>query len=178
MWSLSLGATSSSFRVLPLLKWTSMPYFFPMFFIVSLRPSSYGTVMWPLFFVWMFLLFCLVFGCIYLQFHSSWLPSLGIYMLSGPSVCVYVLLPATSYWNRCFLPCVGVCLWCYICCLWHGGCPTADIGLYEWAFCTPWFPDFLSLLGVTRVFQKGHRPISFGGFSCELYFFFYWVYML
>ena len=62
MWSLSLGATSSSFRVLPLLKWTSMPYFFPMFLIVSLRPSSYGTVIWALVFVWMFLLFCLVFG--------------------------------------------------------------------------------------------------------------------
>ena len=28
LWSLSFGATSSSFRVLPLLKWTSMPYFF------------------------------------------------------------------------------------------------------------------------------------------------------
>ena len=62
MWSLSLGATSSFFRVLPLLKCTSMPYFFPMFFIVSLRPSSYGTVMCALVFVWMFLFFCLVLG--------------------------------------------------------------------------------------------------------------------
>ena len=80
MWSLSFGATSSSFRVLPLLKWTSMPYFFPMFFIVSLRPSSYGTVMWPLFFV-----------------LDVLLPSLGIYMLSGPSVCVHLSSTSSNF---------------------------------------------------------------------------------
>ena len=46
--------------------------------------------------------FCCFAWCIYLQLSFFLLPSLGIYMLSGPSVCVCVLLPATCYWNRCF----------------------------------------------------------------------------
>ena len=39
MWSLSFGATSSSFKVLPLLQWTWMPYLLPMFFMFSLKSS-------------------------------------------------------------------------------------------------------------------------------------------
>ena len=74
MWSLSLGATSSSFRVLPLLKWTSMPYFFPMFLDCFTQA----------FFIWnSYMGFCLCldvsvvlpgFWCIYLQLHSSYCP--------------------------------------------------------------------------------------------------------
>ena len=39
VWSLSFGATSSSFKVLPLFKWTWMPYLLQMFFMISLSPS-------------------------------------------------------------------------------------------------------------------------------------------
>ena len=38
MWSLSLGATNSSFKVVPLLKCTFMPYLLHMFLKLSLRP--------------------------------------------------------------------------------------------------------------------------------------------
>ena len=44
MWSLSFGATNSSFNVLPLLKCTWMPNFLPMFLKLSLNPLLYGTV--------------------------------------------------------------------------------------------------------------------------------------
>ena len=47
-WSLSLGATSSSFMFLPLLKWTCMPYFLQVFFTLSLNHSLYDTVICPL----------------------------------------------------------------------------------------------------------------------------------
>ena len=58
MWSLSFGATNSSFNVLPLLKCTWMPNFLPMFLKLSLSPLLYGTVTEVL--LVLLLLFCLL----------------------------------------------------------------------------------------------------------------------
>ena len=95
MWSLSFGATSSSFRVLPLLKWTCMPYFLQMFFIVSLRPSSYGTVMWLLYVVWMFLLFCLVFGASIFNF-ILFIAQFG-YLHAVRAFCIFVCSSSSNF---------------------------------------------------------------------------------
>ena len=97
MWSLCFGATSSSFRVLPLLKWTWMPYFLPMFFILSLKPSLYGTVMWLLYVVLLFLLFCLDFGASIFSF-ILFIAQLG-YLHAVRAFCIFVC----SSFSRCWL---------------------------------------------------------------------------
>ena len=66
-WSLSLGATSSSFMLLPILKWTCMPYFLQVFFTLSLNPSLYDTVICPLL-VLLLSLFLLDLGVLILTF--------------------------------------------------------------------------------------------------------------
>ena len=95
MWSLSFGATSSSFRVLPLLRWACMPYFLPMFFIVSLRPSSYGTVMWLLYVVWMFLLFGLVFGASIFSF-ILFIVQFG-HLCAVRALCIFVCSSSSNF---------------------------------------------------------------------------------
>ena len=64
-WSLSLGATNSSFILLPLLKCTCIPYFLQVFFMPSHKPSLYGTVICPLLML-LLLLFLLDLGVLIL----------------------------------------------------------------------------------------------------------------
>ena len=70
MWSLSFGATNSSFIVLPLLKCTCMPNFFPMFLKLSLSPLLYGTVMEVLLLLLLLLVLLLFLFCFWLFFFS------------------------------------------------------------------------------------------------------------
>ena len=115
IWSLSLGATSSSMMVFPLLKWTSMPYLLHMFLNASLSPSLYGTEMellhvglllWLLFLlclgalILVFILFIAHIG--YLQsdkascicfcscFNNSWLEHMFLALCSNELITLYL----------------------------------------------------------------------------------------
>ena len=71
MWSLSFGATNSSFKVFPLIKCTWMPYFLPMFLEPSLSLLLHGTVMeilLMLLFLLVWVLFLLDFGVLFFNF--------------------------------------------------------------------------------------------------------------
>ena len=92
MWSLSFGATNSSFRVFPLLKCTCMPYLLQMFLKLSLRPLLYGTVMTLLLMVLVLvplLLFFAVLGILFFNFillmaHAGYLQACNTLCM-----CVY-----------------------------------------------------------------------------------------
>ena len=96
MWSLSFGATNSSFRVFPLLKCTCIPY------LLQIRPLLYGTVMKYLLMV-LVLLFLLLFvavpGVLFLT-SSSWWPMQDICKLI--KLCLYVFVPllVDLGWNK------------------------------------------------------------------------------
>ena len=106
MWSLSFGATNSSFNVFPLLKCTWMPYFLPMFLKLSLSPLLYGTVIEVLLvllllFVLLMFLFC--FGVFFLTSSSVW-PMKDTCMLLMLFLHMLTLLLADLHWSRCFFP--------------------------------------------------------------------------
>ena len=98
-------------------------------------------------------------------------------MLTEPYVFVLVLPPVAVGWSKYSWPCVIVSWWCCICWIWHGGCPTADIDWFEWAFCTLWLPGFHHFEVLPKCLKR-HRPISFGGFSCEFDVVIQWVYVM
>ena len=116
MWSLYLGATSSSLMVFPLLQWTSMPYLLHKFLNASLSPSLYGTVMellhvgllpWLLFLlflgalVFVFILFMAHIGYLYsikascICFcscsNNSWLEHMFLGLCSKELITLYLL---------------------------------------------------------------------------------------
>ena len=96
MWSLSFGATNSSFKVFPLIKCTWMPYFLPIFLKLSFSPLLYGTVMeilLVLLLLLLWLLFLLGFGVLFFNLilfmaHEGYLhavKALSMYVNSSSS---------------------------------------------------------------------------------------------
>ena len=158
IWSWSLGATSSSFIVLPLLKWTWMPYLLQMFLKVSLSPSLYGTVT--------------KFLCLGLL--SCWL----LFLFLGLFVLIFILFMAHSgYLQVCNASCISFCSSSSDCLFEQMSlalCNNELITLYlldmawwlshwrYWLVCVGFLYTFVcrlpSLFGVIKVSRKGMDP--------------------
>ena len=138
-WSWSFGATSSSFILLPLLKWTSMPYLLHIFFTLSLRPSSYETVMWPLLMVLLLLLLLFGFGVFIFNF-VLFIAQLG-YLHCNRAFCIRECSTSRSCWleQRFFALCSRELMMLYLFDMawWLSHCTYC---WYEWVFCTLWWP--------------------------------------
>ena len=156
-WSWSFGATSSSFILLPLLQWTSMPYLLHIFFTLSLRPSSYETVMWPLLMILLLLLLLFGFGVFIFNF-VLFIAQLG-YLHCNRTFCIRECSSSRSCWleQRFFALCSRELMMLYL------------FDMAWWlSHCTYWLVwlGFLytvvarlpSLWGVTKVSKKGIDP--------------------
>ena len=116
-----------------------MPCLLHMFFMLSLKPLTYGRTMqglfWPLMFLVCSLLFrsCFV-GALILIF-TPLRAQLGYFQV--PFVNNVLLHPIAAGLNIELLPCdVGCSPHCTLL-QWYGGYPTADINLYWLVFCIP-----------------------------------------
>ena len=101
MWSLSFGATNSSFRVFPLLKCTCMPYVLQIFLKLSFRPLLYGTVIKLLLMVLVLLsllLFLAVLGVLFFNFILL-MAQVGICNLIKLCLCV---VKSFEFWENTF----------------------------------------------------------------------------
>ena len=160
MWSLSFGATNSSFRVFPLLKCTCIPYLVQIFLKLSLRPLLYGTVMKLLLMVLVLvplLLFLAVLGVLFFNFIL--LMAHAGYLQAGKTL--FMCACSSSSWS--WLEQISLAL-----------CSSELITLYlldmAWwlSHCKYWlvWVSFLytvvdrlwSLFGVTKVSRKGMDP--------------------
>ena len=82
--------------------------FLQVFFMPSLNPSLYGTVICPLLML-LLLLFLLDLGVLILAFSPVLWPNLGIYTTLGLFVFVVVLPPSVVDWSKCVWPFVTDC---------------------------------------------------------------------
>ena len=104
MWSLSFGATNSSFMVFLLLKCTWMPYFLSMFLKLSLSPLLYGTVIEVLLVLLLLLILLMFLFCfgVFFSISSSVWPVKDTCMMLMLFLHMLTLLSADLDWSRCF----------------------------------------------------------------------------
>ena len=160
-WSLSLGATSSSFMLLPLLKWTWMPYFLQVFFILSLNPSLYGTVICPLLML-LLLLFLLDLGVLILTF-VLFIAQFG-YLHKTRALCICCCSSSICCWleQMCLALCKRVLMMLYLFAMaWW--LPHCKYWLVWVGFLLHCGSQASITLWCYQSVQEGHRPISSGG---------------
>ena len=152
MWSLSFGATNSSFKVFPLLKYTCMPYFLQMFLKLSLSPLLYGNVielllmLLPLLFL---LLLLDVFGVLFFNFlffmaHEG-------YMLADKTLSICVNSSSSWSWleQMFFALCSNELITLYLLAMawWLSHC---KYWLVWWVFCILRLTNFHHVLLLLR----------------------------
>ena len=142
--------------LLSLLKWTWMPYFLQMFLTLTLKPSLYDTVIWPLLMVLLLLLLLdlgvLIFSFIPLIAQSG-------YLHIDRALCICVCSSSSSCWleHMCLALCNSelMMLYLFVMAWWLSHC---RYWLVWVGFLYTVVARLPSLWGVTKVSKKGIDP--------------------